>query len=51
MDRTALIHNAMITGVTGMTTAEIATVPAEKNIVLDMAGHSITVTEDFQCRL
>lgn len=37
----------MTSDITGMTTAEIITIPAEKVIVLDMAEHSITVAENF----
>ena len=40
----------MTADITGMTTAEIITIPEGKVIVLDMAGHSITVAGDFAGR-
>lgn len=40
----------MTADIAGMTTAEIITIPAGKVIVLDMAGHSITVATDFAGR-
>lgn len=40
----------MTADIEDMTSAEIITIPAGKVIVLDMAGHSITVTESFAGR-
>ena len=41
----------MTADIVGMTTAEIITIPAGKVIVLNMAGHSITVAKDFSGRV
>ncbi len=40
----------LLKDITGMTTGDIATVPAGKTILLDMAGKSITVDSSFQGR-
>lgn len=40
----------MLANITGMTTAQILTIDAGQNVVLDMARHSITVASDFQGR-
>ena len=40
----------LLKDITGMTTGDIATVPAGKTILLDMAGKSITVDSNFQGR-
>ena len=36
--------------IAGMTTEQIITIPENKNIILDMEGHSITVASDFTGR-
>ena len=36
--------------ISGVKTEDIVTIPAEKNIILDMAGHSITVDSSFSGR-
>ena len=45
VETTVLLTDDIVVG-----TADIATLPAGKNIILDMAGHSITAAVDFEGR-